>query len=319
MAEIAIIGATGMVGRQMLESLESSSCRVDRLYLYASKRSEGVTMTFRGTTVTVRALSESSIEPSIDYALFSAGGETARAYAHIMCKHNIVMIDNSSAWRMDPEVPLIVPEVNKAHYRGEPLIANPNCSTIQAVVPLYVIGRLFGLKRVAYTTYQSVSGSGRKGIDALDNPSPEKGHISDNVIPQIDVFETDGYTKEEHKMIHETRKILLDESLPVTATCVRVPVSNAHAVAINVTTKTPVDIEVLKRHLNHQPGIILTDTIEDLTPKAARDQDAIIVGRIRPDESLENTIHLWTVADNLRKGAATNAVQILKTIMEGQT
>jgi len=322
MPSIAIVGATGNVGRKILEVLESSAIHVETLHLYASQKSAGQTLLFKDTPYTIKALKEENIAPDIDYALFSAGGHISTTYAPLFTQQGITVIDNSSAYRMQKNVPLIVPEINASSLREERLIANPNCSTIQAVLPLKIIDTLFELSRVSYTTYQAVSGSGQGGIDDLENGMKGEAAknypkaIYNNVLPHIDTFQDDGYTFEEHKMINETKKILNLNNLALTATCVRVPVFNGHGVAIQLETKQPIHIETLNKALREAPGIKLYEADTYPTPQDANGTDLVHVGRIRKDPSVQNGLHLWCVADNLRKGAASNAVQILQYLLE---
>ncbi|MDR2801775.1 MAG: aspartate-semialdehyde dehydrogenase [Prevotellaceae bacterium] len=323
---IAIVGATGVVGQTFLTVLEESPLQVKNLYLYASARSEGKVITFRGKNYSVETLGETSFQGrAIDYALFSAGGETSKNFAPLAAAAGAIVVDNSSAWRMDAGVPLVVPEVNLADARTTPkgIIANPNCSTIQAMLPLKVLADHYGLKRVLYATYQAVSGAGSKGIRDLegtlrgDAPAHFPYNISKSCIPHIDVFAGDDYTKEEIKMVNETRKILHLPSLPVTATCVRVPILNGHSVAIMAETEQPFDIAVVKRQLGEFPGLVLQDNVsEKIYPVAehATGRNEVFVGRIRRDLSQPNSLHIWCVADNIRKGAAANAVQIVEQL-----
>ncbi|EXJ22573.1 Aspartate-semialdehyde dehydrogenase [Alkalibacterium sp. AK22] len=327
MLSIALVGATGLVGQTMLQLLDEETIPFDSLTLYSSARSAGKEVTFQGSTYTVEELTEeAALSSRFDYVLMSAGGDISLTYAPLFEKTGAVVIDNSSAWRMDPAIDLIVPEVNKPSLKRR-IIANPNCSTIQSVVPLKPLADRFGLSRVAYTTYQSVSGSGWKGIEDLDRG--EKGEapenydqpIYHNVIPQIDVFMEDGYTKEEQKMIKETQKILNDPELDVTATCVRVPVPHSHAVAMNVTLKTDVSVDALKEALSDFPSIVLMDDPESAlypTPLDAAHKKDVFIGRIRKDPSLPKTYHIWSVSDNILKGAAWNAVQILIQLINGK-
>ena len=325
---LAIVGATGMVGQTFLQVLEDLDVPVGELVLLASQRTAGQTVSFKGRDYTVELLTPQALDPArFQYALFSAGGSVSTEYAPLAAKAGITVIDNSSAWRMDPAVPLVVPEVNfDAIGPQDHLIANPNCSTIQSVLPLKVLHDLFGLSRVVYTTYQAVSGSGYRGTADLartqrgEKPAFYRHPIADNCLPEIDVLLPIGYTKEEQKMIDETRKILGDDAMAVSATCVRVPVRNGHSVAINVTTKRPFDLDQLHEALAAAPGIGLRIEPENYpTARQASGQDLVLVGRIRPDDSFPNTLHLWTVADNIRKGAATNAVQILMKCMEARS
>jgi aspartate-semialdehyde dehydrogenase len=323
---IAIVGATGVVGQTFLAVLEESPLQVENLYLYASARSEGKPIAFRGKNYRTETLCKTSFEGrAIHYALFSAGGDISKQFAPLAAAAGAIVVDNSSAWRMDDGVPLVVPEVNPADARVTPkgIIANPNCSTIQAMLPLKVLATHYGLKRVLYATYQAVSGAGSKGIRDLEGalrgeaPAHFPYNIAKNCIPHIDVFADDGYTKEEIKMINETRKILHLPSLPVTATCVRVPILNGHSVAIMAETERPFDVAEVKRQLSEFPGIVLQDKVtEKLYPVAeqATGRNEVFVGRIRRDFSQPNSLHIWCVADNIRKGAAANAVQIVEQL-----
>ncbi|MCC5895526.1 MAG: aspartate-semialdehyde dehydrogenase [Alkalibacterium sp.] len=327
MVSIALVGATGLVGQTMLQLLDDEAIPFDSLTLFSSARSAGKEVTLKGNSYVVKELTEESAAGSrFDYVLMSAGGETSLRYAPVFEETGAVVIDNSSAWRMDPAIDLVVPEVNRASLKRK-IIANPNCSTIQSVVPLKPLADLFGLKRVAYTTYQSVSGSGWKGIEDLDrgekgeDPQNYNKPIYHNVIPQIDVFLEDGYTKEEDKMIKETQKILGDPTLNVTATCVRVPVPHSHAVAMNVTLDKDISVEELRKALSDFPSIVvMDDPSKELypTPLDAAHKKGVYVGRIRKDPSLPNTYHLWSVSDNILKGAAWNAVQILDQLIKGK-
>lgn len=319
---IAIVGATGVVGNTFLKVLEERDFPYGKITMLASARSAGTTVTFKGVSHPVLALDEHSFDGDIDIALFSAGGSTSEKFAPIAAAHGVTVIDNSSAWRMDPKVPLVVPEVNPQDIKwNHGIIANPNCSTIQAVVVLKPLHDKYKIKRIVYSTYQAVSGSGIKGINDLKNgtsiayPHPIVG----NCIPHIDVFLENGYTKEEMKMIHETRKILGDQSIAITATTVRVPVFDAHSESINLEFEKPFDVEEVKALLAKSPGIILRDDpVNNVYPLAseAAGTDDVYVGRIRRDESIENGLNLWVVADNIRKGAATNAVQIAEELLK---
>lgn len=323
MTKIAVVGATGLVGSTLLNLLEERNIEVDEVILLASARSKGKEVPFKGETLVVRELTEEVAKEGIDYVLMSAGGSISTKFSPIFEEYGSIVIDNSSAWRMDPEIDLIVPEVNQPSLERK-IIANPNCSTIQSVSPLKILKDSFGLKRVAYTTYQSVSGSGWAGIEDLERG--ERGEeplnypypIYNNVLPHIDDFLEDGYTKEEQKMVEETRKILGDPELPVTATCVRVPVKSSHSVAMNVTFEKDTTVEEVKEAFRNKPGIILKDNPDKLdypTPLDAAGQEGIYIGRIRKDESLENTYHIWSVSDNILKGAALNAIQILEALL----
>ncbi|HAT4251583.1 TPA: aspartate-semialdehyde dehydrogenase [Clostridium perfringens] len=322
MYNVAIVGATGNVGRKFLEILEERNFPVKELYLFASKRSAGKTLKFKGEDVLVEELCEANIEnKKIDFALFSAGGSVSLEFAPIFAKHGAVVIDNSSAWRMDKEVPLVVPEVNPEDVKWHKgIIANPNCSTIQAMVALKPLYDKYGIKRIVYSTYQAVSGAGIQGILDLQEGTTKKFPypILGNVIPHIDVFLDNGYTKEEIKMIEETKKILHDDKLRITATTVRVPVLNAHSESINVELNSEFELENVIDLFNSSKGIIVHDDVENLkypTPLELSGKDEVFVGRIRRDFSLDNGLNLWVVADNIRKGAALNAIQIAEILI----
>lgn len=317
---IAIVGATGLVGGTFLKVLEERNLEIENLYLFASKNSAGKPVQFRGKTYIVEELRENSFEKDIDIALFSAGGDISKKYAPIAAERGILVIDNSSAWRMENDVPLVVPEVNpESAFQNRGIIANPNCSTIQCMLPLKALAEAYGLKRVIFNTYQAVSGSGLKGIQDLEGglrgekaknyPHP----IVNNCLPHIDQFLQNGYTKEEMKMVNETRKILGIPDLPITATCVRVPVLNGHSVSITAELENNFDLEELKKVLGEFQGVVIQDSVENNLyplPAEVTGKDEVFVGRIRRDYSVENGVNLWVVADNIRKGAATNAVQI---------
>lgn len=325
---IAVVGATGMVGRTFLKVLEETKLPVENYYLFASKRSAGTKVTFMGKEYTVEELTETSFDRGIDIALFSAGGSTSEKFAPIAASKGCVVIDNSSAWRMDPEVPLVVPEVNPDDIKwNKGIIANPNCSTIQAMVALKPLHDKYKIKRVVYSTYQAVSGAGMSGYkdleDGLKGEAPKKfpHPIAGNCLPHIDVFLPNGYTKEEMKMVNETRKILGDDSIRITATTVRVPVFYGHSESINVEFYNQFDLNELKSVLENAPGVIVQDDPEhDVYPLAinAAGTNETYVGRIRRDESVESGVNLWVVADNIRKGAAANAVQIAQKLIEMQ-
>lgn len=322
---IAVVGATGMVGRTFLKVLEETNLPVENYYLFASKRSAGSKVTFMGREYTVEELNETSFDRGADIALFSAGGSTSEKYAPIAASKGCVVIDNSSAWRMDPDVPLVVPEVNPGDILwNKGIIANPNCSTIQAMVALKPLHDKYRIKRVVYSTYQAVSGAGMAGYkdleDGLKGEKPKKfpHPIAGNCLPHIDVFLPNGYTKEEMKMVNETRKILGDDSIRITATTVRVPVFNGHSESINVEFYNQFDLQELKKVLETAPGVIVQDDPEhDVYPLAinAAGTNETYVGRIRRDESVESGVNLWVVADNIRKGAAANAVQIAEKLI----
>lgn len=328
MVSCAIVGATGLVGSTFLKVLEEKSLAIDEYYLFASKNSAGKKVTFMDNEYVVEELTHEVPKRGFTYALFSAGGSISKEYAKEFVDYGTTVIDNSSAFRMDKDTPLIVPEVNFETIGDSKLIANPNCSTIQAMLPLYVLNKKYGLKRVVYSTYQAVSGAGKKGIDDLVNTSygfkenkfPHK--IYNNCLPHIDVFETNGYTKEEMKMVNESRKILNLPELKVTSTCVRVPVMSSHSESINVELASPFDIEELKQELGRFNGIVVLDEPKfNMYPlnTFADGKDEVFVGRIRRDESVESGINMWVVADNIRKGAASNAVQILERLINNKS
>lgn len=325
---VAVVGATGMVGRKFLQVLEERKLPVSEYFLFASARSAGKQLPFMGKTYTVRELTDDAFQDlGIDIALFSAGGETSRHFAPIVAASGAVVIDNSSCWRMDPDVPLVVPEVNPdaiPGYKNKGIIANPNCSTIQAMVVLKPLADAYGLKRVVYSTYQAVSGAGQKGymdlVNGLKGEAPQKfpHPIAGNCLPHIDVFLDTGYTKEEQKMIDETRKILSLPELRVTATTVRVPVYHGHSESINVEFARPFELDELRAVLEKAPGLIVRDDPKhNVYPMAieAADTDPVYVGRTRRDFSVDSGVNLWCVADNIRKGAATNAVQIAEELI----
>lgn len=322
---LAIVGATGMVGQTFLEVLGEKNLPIENLYLLSSARSAGKTITFKGQDIIVEELTESSFDKKIDIALFSAGGDISLKFAPIAASKGCIVIDNSSAWRMDDEVPLIVPEVNAEDIRKHKgIIANPNCSTIQALVALKPLDEYYDIKRVIYTTFQAVSGSGLAGWTDLEeglkgNPPTNYPHpIANNCLPHIDSFTDNGYTKEEIKMIEETRKILHKPDLGVTATTVRVPVFNSHSESINIEFEKPFDVNKLRDVLAKAPGIVVQDDVENNVyplPLNATGKDEVFIGRIRRDESVTNGVNLWVVADNIRKGAATNTIQIAEWII----
>ena len=323
---VAIVGATGEVGRAFLKVLEEREFPVDELYLYASEKSEGTELTFRGEKFKVRALNKETSFKGIDIALFSAGSSISKEYAPRFVKDGAVVIDNSSAWRLDPDVPLVVPEVNPEdveNHKG--IIANPNCSTIQMVVALKPIYDAVGISAIVVATYQSVSGAGAKAIRELEEQTrawcqdkqmevknlPRR--IAFNVIPQIDVFTENGYTKEEMKMVNETRKIMHDPNIKVSATTVRVPVFYGHSEAISVKLNRPLEPESAMELLRKAKGVVLVEEGYP-TPIDVAGRDEVFVGRIRKDLVFEPGLSMWVVADNIRKGAATNAVQIAELL-----
>ena len=324
--KLAIVGASGLVGRTVLKVLEERNLPISEYVLFASSRSANTEIDFMGKKYIVKELTESSFDEGFDFAIFAAGGETSLKFAPIAVNKGCIVIDNSSAFRMDKDVPLVVPEINSEDISwNKGIIANPNCSTIQAVVPLHTLNQKYKIKRIVYSTYQAVSGAGVKGISDLENgikgiqsnqkfPHP----IFNNCLPHIDVFLNNGYTKEEMKMINETRKILHDENLLITATTVRVPVMNCHSESINVEFENDFDLNELKETLAQTEGIILQDEPgNNVYPLAtsANNHDEVYVGRIRRDYSVKSGINMWVVADNIRKGAATNAVQILEKMI----
>ena len=327
MYNVAVVGATGNVGRKFLEILEERNFPINELYLFASKRSAGKYLKFKGEEYIVNETCEENIkDKKIDFALFSAGGDASLKFAPIFVKYGATVIDNSSAWRMDKDVPLVVPEVNPEDIKwNNGIIANPNCSTIQAMLPLKALKDAYGIKRVVYSTYQAVSGAGMQGIadleDGLKGVEPKKFPypIAGNCLPHIDVFLDNGYTKEEMKMINETKKIFNDDSIKVTATTVRVPVRGAHSESINVEFNKPFELEDVVEAIKNTEGVVLVDNpAKDEYPLAvdAEGHDEVFVGRIRRDFSVDNGINLWVVADNIRKGAATNAVQIAELLVK---
>ncbi len=326
---IAVVGATGMVGGKFLEVLEERNLPVENYYLFASAKSAGKKINFAGKEHTVIELTSqnvSALEGKIDFALFSAGAGVSKEFAPLFVKAGAIVVDNSSQWRMYDDVPLVVPEVNPEDVKwNKGIIANPNCSTIQAVVALKPLKDRFGIKRIVYSTYQAVSGAGVAGFndlkDGINGVPPKKfpRPIAFNMLPHIDVFMDDGYTKEEWKMIVETRKILHDSSLRVTATTVRVPVFYGHSESINVEFVQKCTRDDVVNALENFKGIVVVDDTKNNvypTPLDAENRDEVFVGRIRLDDSVESGANLWVVADNIRKGAATNAVQIVELLIK---
>ena len=323
---LAVVGATGMVGRTFLKVLKERNFPIENLYLMASKRSAGTKVEYDGKEYTVEELTEHSFDKPIDIALFSAGGSTSEKYAPIAAEHGVIVVDNSAQWRQDPKVPLIVPECNPEDIAwNSGIIANPNCSTIQAMAVLKPLDDKYKIKRVVYSTYQAVSGAGVAGWNDLENglkgeePKKFPHQIAGNCLPHIDVFLDNGYTKEEMKMVWETRKILHHPDLKVTATTVRVPVFNSHSEAINIELENPVDVDEARKILAEAPGVVVVDNPANNEYPLALDAagtDSVYVGRIRKDESVDNGLNLWVVADNIRKGAATNAVQIAEILID---
>jgi aspartate-semialdehyde dehydrogenase len=329
---IAVVGATGAVGNQMIECLEERDFPVGKIKYLASSRSAGEILEFKGKAVMVEELTHDSFE-GVDIALFSAGGERSREFCPAATRAGAVCIDNSSAWRMEPDVPLVVPEVNAhaiAQYTQKGIIANPNCSTIQMVVALKPLHDYGTIRRIVVSTYQAVSGAGKKAIDELERQvkdlfqgkSPEINvyphQIAFNCLPQIDSFEPNGYTREEMKMVFETRKIM-EADIRVTATTVRVPVFYGHSESVNIETEKKITAAKAHELLKNAPGVeLVDDPANKIYPMAidAAGQDLTFVGRIREDDSIDNGLNLWVVADNIRKGAATNAVQIAEVLVE---
>lgn len=328
---VAVVGATGAVGNEMIATLEQRDFPVEKLRLFASERSEGKTLEFQGQQIPVESLNENSFK-GIDIALFSAGAERSKIWAPVAAKSGCVVVDNSSQWRMDPEVPLVVPEVNSHDLKWHKgIIANPNCSTIQMVVVLKPIHDAAKIRRVVVTTFQSVSGTGKKAMDELLQQTADllnfkeikcnvyPHQIAFNVLPHIDKFLENGYTKEEMKMVNETKKIMGDDSIRLTATTVRVPVFRCHSESLNIETEKKITPNEVRAALSKAPGIIVFDAPEkNVYPLAVSiaGKDETYVGRIREDESIGNGINMWIVADNLRKGAALNAVQIAEKLIE---
>ncbi len=329
--KVAVVGATGLVGTKMLQVLAERNFPVTELVPVASERSVGKEVSFKGKAYKVVSM-EDGIAAKPAVAVFSAGGSTSLEWAPKFAAAGITVIDNSSAWRMDPTKKLVVPEVNAdVLTKDDKIIANPNCSTIQMVVALQPLHKKYQIKRVVVSTYQSVTGTGKKAVDQLmgerakavkgatdEYPMAYKYAIDLNVIPQIDVFLDNGYTKEEMKMVKETCKIMGDDSIRVTATTVRIPVMGGHSESVNVEFANDFDVTEVKALLAAAPGIIVTDDLVNQQypmPKDAHEKDEVFVGRIRRDETQANTLNMWIVSDNLRKGAATNAVQIAEYLL----
>lgn len=326
--DIAVVGATGLVGRKMVEVLEQRKFPVNRLVLLASERSVGKEISFGGKRLTVQKLEPERFK-HIEYALFSAGATVSNEYAPIAVKYGAIVIDNSSAFRMEDQVPLVVPEVNRKQiFKHRGIIANPNCSTIQLVVVLKPLHDAFRIRRVVVSTYQSVTGAGKRGIDQLEDelagrtPKERKfpHQIAYNCLPHIDIFFEDGYTKEEFKVMNETKKIM-GENIKVTATAVRVPVIGGHSESVNIEFEKKCTPAAVREVLSTAPGVIVQDDPMNNVypmPIMAHERDEVFVGRIRKDETVPSGINLWIVADNLRKGAATNAVQIAEVLALGK-
>ena len=324
--KVAVVGATGLVGTKMLQVLAERKFPVDELIPVASERSVGKEVEYQGKKYSVKSM-EDAIAAKPDVALFSAGGSTSLEWAPKFAAAGITVIDNSSAWRMDPAKPLVVPEVNASVLTAaDKIIANPNCSTIQMVVALQPLHQRYGIRRVVVSTYQSVTGTGKKAVDQLFNERQGKEgemaykyQIDLNALPQIDVFLDNGYTKEEMKMVNETKKIMQDDNIRVTATTVRIPVMGGHSESVNVEFENDFDLDEVRNVLRGAPGIIVQDDPSAQLypmPLWAHEKDEVFVGRIRRDETQPKTLNMWIVSDNLRKGAATNAVQIAEYLVE---
>ncbi|NVJ63284.1 MAG: aspartate-semialdehyde dehydrogenase [Flavobacteriaceae bacterium] len=323
--KLAVVGATGMVGEVMLRVLAERNFPIDELLLVASERSVGKELSYKGETYKVIGLQD-AVDAAPDIAIFSAGGDTSLEWAPKFAAAGTTVIDNSSAWRMNPNNKLIVPEINANELTAEDkIIANPNCSTIQLVMVLNPLHQKYGLNRVVVSTYQSVSGTGIKAVQQMENESqgiegdmayPYK--INRNALPHCDVFLDNGYTKEEMKLMTEPKKIMSDDSFNLTATAVRIPTAGGHSEAVNISFNNDFDLEEVRSILTQTPGVVLEDdTANNIYPMPinAHDKDEVFVGRIRRDESMPNTLNLWVVADNLRKGAATNAIQIAEYLV----
>lgn len=325
--KVAVVGATGLVGSKMLQILAERNFPVTELIPVASERSIGKEIEFKGKQYKVVS-ADDAIAAKPDVALFSAGGSTSLQLAPKFAAAGITVIDNSSAWRMDETKKLVVPELNAdVLTKDDKIIANPNCSTIQMVVALNPLHKKYTIKRIVVSTYQSVSGTGKKAVDQLfnerkgisDGPMAYKYQIDLNAIPQIDVFLENGYTKEEMKMVNETKKIMRDDNIMVTATTVRIPVIGGHSESVNVEFEDDFTIDEVKQLLHEAPGVVVQDDISSQIypmPLWAHEKDEVFVGRIRRDETQPNTLNLWIVSDNLRKGAATNAVQIAEYLLK---
>ncbi|MDR7870103.1 MAG: aspartate-semialdehyde dehydrogenase [Tissierellaceae bacterium] len=318
---IGVVGATGLVGSTILRILEERNFPIDNIYFFSSKKSAGNNISFAGNEYKVEELNENSFDKDIDFAFFAAGGKVSEKFAKLAVEKGIKVIDNSSVFRMDKDVPLIIPEVNPEEVKNSNgIISNPNCSTIQSVLPLKPLHDKFVIKRVVYSTYQAVSGSGLGGIKDLEdgNVGFYPHQIQYNALPHIDSFLENGYSKEEMKMIDETKKILKDDNIKITATTVRVPVKNCHSVSINLEFEKPFELEEVYKLLEGFEGVEVKDDVQNNIYPMAIDvdgSDEVYIGRIRRDFSLDNGLNLWVVADNIRKGAATNAVQIAELLI----
>jgi aspartate-semialdehyde dehydrogenase len=326
--KIAVVGATGLVGSKMLQVLEERNFPVTELIPVASEKSIGKEISFKNKKYKVVS-AEDAIAAKPDIALFSAGGNTSLALAPKFAEAGITVIDNSSAWRMDPSKKLVVPEVNaNVLTKDDKIIANPNCSTIQMVLVLNPLHKKYKIKRVVVSTYQSVTGTGVKAVQQMENERNNiKGEmaykypIDKNALPHIDVFLDNGYTKEEMKMVNETRKIIGDQTIALTATCVRIPVVGGHSESVNIEFENDFDLKEVRDILSKAPGVVVQDDVENFVypmPLTAHEKDDTFVGRIRRDETQPNTLNCWIVSDNLRKGAATNAVQIAEYLVSNK-
>ncbi|GAB6163399.1 aspartate-semialdehyde dehydrogenase [Desulfothermus naphthae] len=328
---VGVVGATGAVGREMLKVLEQRNFPLTKIKALASSRSAGKKLEFKGKEIVVEELTPDSFD-DLDLALFSAGGSVSKEFAPIAAEKGCVVVDNSSAWRMDPEVPLVVPEVNPDDLeKHKNIIANPNCSTIQMVVPLKPIHDVAKIKRIVVSTYQAVSGTGQKAIDEMEKQVRALFNMQEveckvypyqiafNCLPHIDVFLDNDYTKEEMKMVNETKKIMGDDSIKVTATAIRVPVFYGHSESVNIETVKKITAKEVRALLSQAPGVKVLDNPKEKIypmPIFAAGEDDVFVGRIRDDDTIENGINIWIVADNIRKGAALNAVQIAEELLK---
>jgi aspartate-semialdehyde dehydrogenase len=329
--KLAIVGVTGLVGTVMQQVLEEESLPITEYILVASEKSVGKTLIFNGKPHTVVSM-EAAVAARPDVAVFSAGGSVSLEWAPRFAEVGCTVVDNSSAWRMDPSKKLVVPEINASELtREDKIIANPNCSTIQMVMALAPLHRKYGIDRIVVSTYQSFTGTGAKAVAQYeaerDGQKPEKDKMAyhypifENCIPQCDVFTDNGYTKEEMKLVSETKKILGDNSLKVTATAIRVPVNGGHSESVNVSFHRDIDVTEVRQILTETPGIVVLDNPEKYEypmPLFAKNKNEVFVGRLRKDESAQNALNMWIVADNLRKGAATNAIQIVKFLIDHQ-
>ncbi len=323
--KVTVVGATGMVGRMMLKVLEERNFPVDRLFPAASERSTGKEVIFRGRPVKVMSVME-AVEAVPDVALFSAGAAVSKEWAPVFAENGTVVIDNSSAWRMEKDIPLVVPEINATVLtQKDKIIANPNCSTIQMLMAIAPLHREYTIRRLVISTYQSITGTGVRAVTQLNNErqglSGEMAYpypIDMNCLPQCDVFIDNGYTREEMKLVNETRKILGDDQILITATAVRVPVTGGHSESVNIEFAREYDLDRVRAILSETPGVILYDNPAERKypmPIIAHDRDEVFVGRVRRDFSQERSLNMWVVADNIRKGAATNAVQIAEYML----